>query len=298
MKRAFVVPSALEEHKKANEIMSANFLKDFIEYVKNLNNPELNIGIPYIQKAFSANFEIGSFFDECHYMQMLHYYKECVIPHKIAVLDFGLKLADMPSISKRFLGETPTDTYERTEGMSGLRRGSLFGLLLIHDLSKFSLQEEAYAFYKFNGKTPKWFESIYNGFTPTTQNQFDYAWLHHLRNNPHHPGYWVLPTGAHDFYCLEMPVTYMLEMFCDWGGASVSYGGALEDWLPKNIQKYVFGRETASRLLELIKLYFADKPEVYKNLHIVDMTGYSYITVSQSEVIKRIEKLEAEIEAD
>lgn len=47
---------------------------------------------------------------------------------------------------------------------------------------------------------------------------FNYAWLHHIHNNPHHWQHWVLihddPDEAETI--LEMPHKYAIEMICDW----------------------------------------------------------------------------------
>ena len=299
MKRAFSKLNGAPTKAKYEKRTVKAFFNPFIEYVKTLERPFLLLLLPHVQKAFIKNYEIGAFSDDSYWQLMRQYYHKCVVPHKIAVLNFGLELMEMPLIKERFFGEAKTDSYEQSAGMAGrvcLRSGAFLGLLMIHDISKFSLQEEAYAFYRFKDKDPKWFEGFGIGYRSATQEEFDYAWLHHLRNNPHHPGYWVVPTGAHDFYCNEMPVTYLLEMFADWGGASVSYGGALEDWLPKNISKYVFGKKTARTLLELITLYFKDKPEVYEGLRVVDMAGYSYLvktaTTMTTKLADKISKLE------
>lgn len=49
---------------------------------------------------------------------------------------------------------------------------------------------------------------------------FDYAWLHHIHNNPHHWQYWVLleddPKTGERFKALEMPKEYVYEMIADW----------------------------------------------------------------------------------
>ena len=48
--------------------------------------------------------------------------------------------------------------------------------------------------------------------------EFDYAWLHHLHNNPHHWQHWVLleDDGSGKPKSLEIPDNYIFEMICDW----------------------------------------------------------------------------------
>lgn len=67
-------------------------------------------------------------------------------------------------------------------------------LILNHDNSKFDKEEfEPYA--------QKWFG---NG---KKTKEYDLAWEHHWKNNPHHPEYW---NGE------DMEYIYILEMICDW----------------------------------------------------------------------------------
>lgn len=88
--------------------------------------------------------------------------------------------------------------------------------LLNHDESKYGVAEYAAYdeyFYR-DGKN-----------TPEGRKRFDYAWLHHIRNNPHHWQYWVLQeddgTGQ-NCKALDMPDTYIFEMICDWWSFSWS----------------------------------------------------------------------------
>lgn len=58
---------------------------------------------------------------------------------------------------------------------------------------------------------------------------FNYAWLHHIHNNPHHWQYWVLieddpEGGAMVVNPLEIPHNYVMEMICDWWSFSWKIG--------------------------------------------------------------------------
>ena len=57
---------------------------------------------------------------------------------------------------------------------------------------------------------------------------FQYAWLHHVHNNPHHWQYWIYLDGRP----LDMPVRYIFEMICDWWSFSWKSGNLNEifDW--------------------------------------------------------------------
>lgn len=95
------------------------------------------------------------------------------------------------------------------------RRG-LFWQGLVHDLSKYSLEEFIQSAAYFNGiSTP--IERI------KAEIGYSKAWLHHKGHNKHHWEYWT------DFYEGEIkpieniPKKYLLEMVCDMIGASKAY---------------------------------------------------------------------------
>ena len=71
-----------------------------------------------------------------------------------------------------------------------------------HDDSKYSEEE---------------FEPYAQHFYGTRDNDFEFnkAWKHHYMHNEHHPEFW---------FGEDMPLTYILEMLCDWGSFSVEKG--------------------------------------------------------------------------
>ena len=77
--------------------------------------------------------------------------------------------------------------------------------LNIHDLSKYDEEEyKAYDLYFYGTKTEK------------VKEDFDYAWLHHIHENPHHWQHWVLINDHEGTYALEMRKEFAYEMICDW----------------------------------------------------------------------------------
>lgn len=89
-----------------------------------------------------------------------------------------------------------------------------------HDGSKLDPEEyEAYDLY-FYGKEK----------TEEVKRNFNYAWLHHIHNNPHHWQYWVLinddPNNGE--VALDMPHCYIIEMICDWWSFSWKKGNLSE----------------------------------------------------------------------
>ena len=92
--------------------------------------------------------------------------------------------------------------------------------VFIHDDSKYSKEEyDAYDAYFYGGKRTK-----------EVKDNFNYAWLHHIHNNPHHWQYWVLINDDPDngMVALDIPYKYVVEMICDWWSFSWSKGDLTE----------------------------------------------------------------------
>ena len=114
-----------------------------------------------------------------------------------------------------------------------------------HDASKYSPEEyDAYDKYFYGPKTVE------------STNNFNYAWLHHIHNNPHHWQYWILiEDDERDPVLLDIPDEYIYEMICDWWSFSWNSGNLYEifDWW--NEHKTV------------IRLSKATQAKVYRILH-------------------------------
>jgi hypothetical protein len=94
-----------------------------------------------------------------------------------------------------------------------------------HDLSKYSNEEyEAYDNYFYGKQTEK------------VKTEFNYAWLHHIHNNPHHWQHWVLVNDEDGTVALEMPEEYLVEMICDHWSFSHKTNNLTEifDWYKKH----------------------------------------------------------------
>ena len=140
----------------------------------------------------------------------------------------------------------PDDVYE-----------TIYCNIVNHDASKYSTAEYLpYALY-FYGKVP-------DGFCTAEINQaidsnFNYAWLHHIHNNPHHWQYWLLQNDEDGLNILEMPYEYIIEMICDWWAFSWKSGNLTEifNWYEKNkyiIKLNVNTRTTLEEILNKIKM--------------------------------------------
>jgi hypothetical protein len=114
--------------------------------------------------------------------------------------------------------------------------------LNLHDASKYTDEEyKAYDDYFYGIKTKK------------VKNDFDYAWLHHIHQNPHHWQHWVLINDEDGTYALEMPENYVIEMISDWWSFSHKTGNLSEifEWY-KSHKKNMILHENTRKLVEEI----------------------------------------------
>ena len=94
-------------------------------------------------------------------------------------------------------------------------RCHLFKQGLLHDLSKYSYIELKTGFKYYQGyRSPIDAEKEEKGYS--------LVWLHHKGRNKHHWEYW-LDFGKDGIYPCQMPVNYVIEMFCDRVAASMIY---------------------------------------------------------------------------
>lgn len=97
-------------------------------------------------------------------------------------------------------------------------RVGLYWQGLVHDLSKYSPVEFLVGVKYFQGnRSPNEIERLEKGYSS--------AWLHHKGRNKHHLDYWIdYGLGEeHKMIGMEMPVRYVVEMFCDRVAASKIY---------------------------------------------------------------------------
>jgi hypothetical protein len=173
--------------------------------------------VDYLYNKVLNTYEVDSpdpydYDDLPFYIDVLRYWKDNLIPHKIAVYKAGFELLE----GKAF------------KWLCGLRRGEFIHNLLIHDLSKFSAVESI-GYLCFVDST------IYK-----KDENFKYAWLHHKNNNPHHPEYWINNKRVNNRNrkeVLKMPNIYLLEMMADIKGASI-YGESFENYVINNWHRF------------------------------------------------------------
>ena len=139
-----------------------------------------------------------------------------------------------------------------------LRRDKLFDQIVNHDFSKNSdFEYNAYD------------EYFYGDRTPEVERNFDYAWLHHLHNNPHHWQYWILKEDDSiangtlmEVKALDMPDNYILEMIADWWSFSWKTYLLTKDkndlyeifnWYNDHIDKIVLSKDTKLKVESILK---------------------------------------------
>lgn len=118
-----------------------------------------------------------------------------------------------------FWGHFKTITHHRHLVIRHCAKAGIFWQGLRHDLSKYSPTEFLPGVRNYQGfRSPNEVEREMYGYSP--------AWLHHKGRNKHHFEYWndynpkykkVMP--------VEMPLNYLIEMFCDRVSASKIYQG-------------------------------------------------------------------------
>lgn len=138
---------------------------------------------------------------------------------------------------------------------------------LTHDLSKYSPVEFFNGVKYFQGfRSPTIMEREKNGYSK--------AWLHHKGRNKHHFEYWVdINPLTKKYEPVQMPLEFLLEMFCDRIAASKVYlkndytdSSPLEYFLSKDKETELHP-ETKKQLLFLLHM-LAEKGEKETFLYI------------------------------
>jgi len=103
---------------------------------------------------------------------------------------------------------------------------------ITHDLSKFSPKEFIpYAKYFYIDKDKY-------------KDEFNKAWEHHYKNNPHHWDRWLDEKGVPQV----IPSKYLEQMIADWEGMSLKFGGSAQEYYLKNYRKIKLDRNTRMEL--------------------------------------------------
>ena len=103
-----------------------------------------------------------------------------------------------------------------------------------HDKSKYSKEE-------FEGYRCHWYpteeEELDRDGAGYRQKKYDAAWLHHLRNNSHHPEFWIRNNDGNPV-CETMGKIHIAEMLLDWAGVGIYKDDtAFEYWIDNAYDK-------------------------------------------------------------
>lgn len=130
-------------------------------------------------------------------------------------------------------------------------RCGLYKQGLKHDLSKYSwIELMTGAKYYLGYRSPNSNEREAIGYSN--------AWLHHKGRNRHHWEYWIDFTSE-GIVAIEMPIKYVVEMFCDRVAATMVYRGndfdlnAPLDYYNKTHHYYVINENTDRILKDMLE---------------------------------------------
>ena len=123
------------------------------------------------------------------------------------------------------------------ELLIGLDEGDLeWQIGMAHDASKTDPEEyDAYDAYFYGGNR-----------SYQVMQDFNYAWLHHIHNNPHHWQYWVLINDDDGTIALDMPYNYIIEMILDWWSFSWKSNNLYEifNWYDEHKKTMILNENT------------------------------------------------------
>ena len=128
--------------------------------------------------------------------------------------------------------------------------------ILEHDASKYGDDE-------FDGYREKYYptaEELANEeFQRQVVERFEKAWIHHYKNNWHHPKYWILDDGTKQ----DMSIDAIIEMICDWLSFNIKSGdpqGVIDWYNNEATHEKDEMTENTKRIVEelLFKIIFKD----------------------------------------
>ena len=123
-----------------------------------------------------------------------------------------------------------------------------------HDQSKYSKEEfEGYRSYFYPTDEEEAEKNTTEG--GYLKKKFDAAWLHHLRNNSHHPEFWINFDGETGYECNTMDRYSIAEMLLDWAAMGIVKGDTAYDYFNKSIATKPFNKETVMIIDSVIEIF-------------------------------------------
>lgn len=121
--------------------------------------------------------------------------------------------------------------------------------LLVHDYTKFLPREWGPYVRYFHGVWPR------EDNDAQERHDFDRAWNHHQKRNPHHWQYWLLTMDVGTTHPLSMPDRYLREMVADWRGAGRALGKPdTVGWYLANYEKMILHPDTRRQVENLLRI--------------------------------------------
>ena len=123
---------------------------------------------------------------------------------------------------------------------------------LVHDLSKYSIEELKIAKYYDGTRSPHEVLREQLGYSP--------IWRHHYTKNKHHWQFFLDITDWPDKVMAgKMPYKYVIEMLCDFVGASKAYNRHKSNWTEKEVWSYWEKACKGKRLMHKDSEYLIEK---------------------------------------
>ncbi len=182
---------------------------------------------------------------------------------------------DIFLFKKNFKGHFSTITRHRHEVLKNCIRSGIILQGLLHDLSKYSIDEFFVGVLHYKGdKSPNEGEREDYGYSK--------AWMHHKGRNKHHFEYWTdYDPVTRKMSPVKMPKKYVIEMFCDRVAASKIYQGdkytdssALE-YFRRGSGRRVMHEETSKEIEKLLVMLSEEGEEkTFKYIRKVKFLGW------------------------
>ena len=88
------------------------------------------------------------------------------------------------------------------------------------------------------------------------EEEYDKAWNHHQKHNPHHWQYWILQKDSGEQKILDMPEKYVIEMICDWHSFSIKNPKSTAyQWWVDNQHKLMLSDKTKNLVNNYIEYF-------------------------------------------
>lgn len=121
-----------------------------------------------------------------------------------------------------------------------------------HDESKYSKEEfEGFRCYYY----PTSEEEADTDMKGFYKQKYDAAWLHHLRNNAHHPEFWLYINEKGNPRCHPMDPIHVAEMLIDWAAMGIVFKNTAYNYWHDNIHAKPLHHDTIDLVDSCIDIF-------------------------------------------